>query len=100
MLKFLKKNRFLVIAIIGIVILFIVDISLAGKALENSFDNLVSMMLIIPPIFILIGLFDVWVERELMIKLMGVNSGPKGMIIAFFCLQSIRPGIMGMFLLK
>lgn len=81
---FMKKNRFIIIAVLGFIVLAIVDFSLSVKALEHSFDSLLSMLLVIPPIFVLIGLFDVWVEKETMIKLMGENSGAKGMIIAFF----------------
>jgi uncharacterized membrane protein YraQ (UPF0718 family) len=40
--------------------------------------------MIVPPIFVLIGLFDVWVDRETVIKLMGENSGFKGLALAFF----------------
>jgi uncharacterized membrane protein YraQ (UPF0718 family) len=84
MKKYIQKNKFLAIAIIGLIILTIVDIKLTYTALNHSFDNLIQMLLIVPPIFILIGLFDVWVERETVIKLMGENSGPKGMLLAFF----------------
>lgn len=79
-----KKNRFLILAIIGLLILTIVDFSLTLKALDHSLVSLMNMLLIIPPIFALIGLFDVWVERETMIKLMGKSSGIKGLLIAFF----------------
>ena len=42
-----------------------------------------TMMLVIPPIFILLGLLDVWVPREKMIRYMGPGSGPKGGLLAF-----------------
>ena len=42
------------------------------------------MLSVIPPIFILLGLLDVWVQRETMIKLMGEKSGILGILIAFF----------------
>ena len=80
----MKKNKFLMVAIIGLIVLTIVDITLTYKALNHTLDNLISMLLIVPPIFLLIGLFDVWVERETVIKLMGENSGAKGMVLAFF----------------
>jgi uncharacterized membrane protein YraQ (UPF0718 family) len=41
------------------------------------------MMGVIPPIFILIGLLDVWVPKETMIKYMGDKSGSKGLAFAF-----------------
>lgn len=42
------------------------------------------MLSVIPPIFILLGLLDVWVQRETMIKLMGEKSGFIGVALAFF----------------
>jgi uncharacterized membrane protein YraQ (UPF0718 family) len=42
------------------------------------------MLKIVPPIFLMIGLLDIWVPRETMIKLMGEKSGPVGVLIAFF----------------
>jgi len=48
-----------------------------------SVDNLKQMLLVIPPIFILLGLLDVWVPRETMLKLMGKDSGLIGITIAF-----------------
>ncbi|HRZ65461.1 MAG TPA: permease, partial [Spirochaetia bacterium] len=41
------------------------------------------MLLVIPPIFILLGLLDVWVPREKMIRYMGEGSGVKGTVLAF-----------------
>ena len=41
------------------------------------------MLSVIPPIFILLGLLDVWVQRETMIKLMGEKSGVLGILMAF-----------------
>jgi uncharacterized membrane protein YraQ (UPF0718 family) len=41
------------------------------------------MLLVLPPIFILIGLLDVWIPKETMIRLMGEGSGFKGILLAF-----------------
>jgi uncharacterized membrane protein YraQ (UPF0718 family) len=41
------------------------------------------MLLVVPPIFLLLGLMDVWVPRETLMKFMGPGSGLKGPIIAF-----------------
>ena len=84
MVKYIKKNKFLGISIISLIVLTIFDVHLTIKALDNALDNLLNMLLIVPPIFLLIGLFDVWIERETVIKLMGENSGIKGMALAFF----------------
>lgn len=42
-----------------------------------------TMLLVIPPIFVLLGLFDVWVPREKMMRFMGPGSGVKGGVLAF-----------------
>ncbi len=84
MLKFVKNNKFLVLSIVLLVIITFIDIRLTYQAFENTWNQVISMLLIVPPIFVLIGLFDVWVDRETVIKLMGENSGLKGMALAFF----------------
>ena len=53
------------------------------KALELTRDNLAEMLSFLPPIFVLLGLMDVWVERETMMKYMGEGSGIRGMLLAF-----------------
>lgn len=56
---------------------------IGGDSLRISGANALEMLTIIPPIFILLGLLDVWVERETMIKFMGGGSGIRGGVIAF-----------------
>jgi len=46
-------------------------------------NNLVEMLTIVIPIFILLGLLDVFIGRETMMKYMGDGAGPKGALIAF-----------------
>lgn len=82
-MKFVNKNKFLVISIIALVVISFIDIKLTYQSFENTWDQLKAMLLIVPPIFLLIGLFDVWVPRETIIRLMGANSGIKGMSLAF-----------------
>lgn len=55
-----------------------------NKALKITWSNMLEMLAVIPPIFILLGLLDVWVERETMMKYMGEKSGIIGIAIAFF----------------
>jgi uncharacterized membrane protein YraQ (UPF0718 family) len=42
------------------------------------------MLKIVPPIFLMIGLLDIWVPKETMIRFMGEKSGLVGIFIAFF----------------
>ncbi len=84
MINFVMKNKFLVISIILLIIFTIIDINYTYRSLENTWNQILSMLIIVPPIFILIGLFDAWVPRETVINLMGKESGLKGMALAFF----------------
>lgn len=55
------------------------------------------MLLVIPPIFVLLGLLDVWVPRETMIKYMGEGSGIKGVILAFLIGSAAAGPLYGAF---
>jgi uncharacterized membrane protein YraQ (UPF0718 family) len=83
-LTFVKQNKFLVISLVLLIAMAIVDLSLAWRALQNTGNQILSMLLIVPPIFVLIGLFDVWVPRETIIEHLGDESGFKGMVLSFF----------------
>jgi len=55
-----------------------------GKlSLTNTVSNFKEMLSVLPPIFILLGLLDVWVDRATMMKYTGKGSGIKGVLIAF-----------------
>jgi uncharacterized membrane protein YraQ (UPF0718 family) len=80
----LKRYRLFIILLVVNVGLVIVRPALGWEAAEITGKNLLEMLSVLPPIFILLGLLDVWVERDLMIKLMGEKSGFIGILIAFF----------------
>lgn len=84
MMKFVKRYRFFIIlAAINIGILIVYP-AIGQKSLKITWSNALEMLSIIPPVFVLLGLLDVWVQRETMIKLMGDKSGLVGMGLAFF----------------
>lgn len=58
--------------------------SMGRKAFQLTGSHILEMLSVLPPIFILLGLLDVWVKRETMIKYMGDNSGMVGVLLAFF----------------
>lgn len=55
------------------------------------------MFLVIPPIFILLGLLDVWIPRETMIRFMGNDSGIKGIILSFILGSAAAGPLYGAF---
>ncbi len=57
--------------------------TLAPVAGASLLEQARTMLLVVPPIFLLLGLMDVWVPRETMTRFMGPGSGLKGPILAF-----------------
>lgn len=55
----------------------------AADAVGTIGYSLREMVLVIPPIFVLLGLLDVWIPRETLIRYMGRGSGVRGTAIAF-----------------
>jgi uncharacterized membrane protein YraQ (UPF0718 family) len=82
--KFLKRYKiFLILAALNLVI-GLVSPEIGKESLRLTKSNVLEMLSIIPPIFVLLGLLDVWVKRETMVKYMGKGSGIVGSFIAFF----------------
>lgn len=82
--KLLKRYRlFFVLAAANAVLVFALP-EVGMRSLELSWQNLLQMLAVVPPVFILLGLLDVWVKKDTMIRLMGEESGLLGILIAFF----------------
>ena len=52
------------------------------KALSLLGENILVVLGILPPVFILLGLFDVWIPRERVAPHMGEDSGLKGTVLS------------------
>ena len=79
---FLKRYKFfLFLTIINILLILFCPV-VGSTSIEISIKSLMEMFIIVPPIFLLLGLFDVWVPRETIIRLMGENSGLLGISLA------------------
>ncbi len=83
MRKFIKRYFIAMISLIFFVSFSIIFVSYRDKAMATMVFQIRTMVLVIPPIFILLGLMDVWVPREKMIKYMGPESGFVGGLLAF-----------------
>lgn len=57
--------------------------AVAGRSSTVALNYLNEMFLIIPPVFVLMGLLEVWVPKEKIKQLMGSGSGLKGMFFSF-----------------
>ena len=83
MKKVIRKYKFLIAVLALNLLILAVSPKTGIAAFCFTQRYLLNFVLILTPIFILIGLMDVWVERELMIRIMGNRSGLRGALIAF-----------------
>jgi len=78
-----KKWLPLWLTLAGFGLMALISFSLFQKAAELSFVSLQEMLFVIPPVFVLMGILDVFVEREKVMKWLGHGSGFKGTALAF-----------------
>ena len=67
------------------------------KAVDTAVAGTWEMLSILPPIFVLLGLLDVWVPRQTMIRFMGPGSGVRGASIAFLLGSAAAGPLYGAF---
>lgn len=77
-----RRYAFLLVMVACLIALLIADTGRGVNALDTTWFTVSEMLLVIPPIFVLLGLLDVWVPRETMVKYMGEGSGLKGILLA------------------
>lgn len=82
MKKIIKKYWFISTVLLVIIITSFIDFNKSVQILELSWQNTLTMLSLVPPIFILIGLLDVFISKELMMKHMGPDSGILGFVYA------------------
>jgi len=81
----------------GIGILTLFNRQIGFKALTISANSFKEMLFVIPPVFVLLGLLDVWVPRETMIKYMGEGSGLKGIVLSILLGSAAAGPLYGAF---
>lgn len=92
------KRYFKVFVILLITLsLYLVNNELGAKAMDVTSYTLKEMFLILPPIFVLLGLLDVWVPRDTMVKYMGEGSGIKGVLLSIFIGSAAAGPLYGAF---
>lgn len=70
-----------IILIIAIILLSIFP-DRKEPVINTLWDYFVEMMLILPAVMVILGLFAVWVSKEIVIKHLGKASGIKGIFLA------------------
>lgn len=97
MKKLLKRYRAFIVVLLAVLALTVFNYELGSKALSITANSIGEMLLVIPPVFILLGLLDIWVPRETMVKYMGEGSGLKGILLSIFIGSAAAGPLYGAF---
>lgn len=97
MIPILKRYRAFLIVLLAVLILTFINKSLGKEIIGITSFSLKEMIQVIPPIFLLLGLLDVWVPKETMTKFMGEGSGLKGILLAMFIGSAAAGPLYGAF---
>ncbi|WP_072908262.1 permease [Anaerobranca californiensis] len=94
-----KGNRYTIIyfSLLLLFALAIYNITFAKQAVSLSLNSFKQLVLVLPPIFIILGLLDVWVPKETMVKFMGKEAGLLGIALAFFLGSAAAGPLYGAF---
>ena len=80
----LRDTFFLIAIIIFTIILLFFYPEKTEPVTTISWDYFLEMILILPAVLVIMGLFSVWVSDETIIKYLGKSSGLKGILLALF----------------
>jgi len=93
----IKRYAFFLVTAALLIVLYLVSPTQGETAALMTGKSLLEMLTIIPPIFLLLGLLDVWVPRELLIRHMGPGSGLRGVLLAILIGSAAAGPLYGAF---
>jgi uncharacterized membrane protein YraQ (UPF0718 family) len=96
-MKLIKRYTFFLITLAVLIIITIINVKLGIKSIGIIGSSFKEMILVIPPVFILLGLLDVWVPRDTIVKYMGEDSGIVGILLAIIIGSSAAGPLYGAF---
>lgn len=91
--KVAMRYSFFLILLFVLSALFFINSNIAINTFESAKSSFLQMLSVLPPIMILLGLMDVWIPRETLVKYMGDNSGILGIFFSML-LGSLAAGPM------
>ncbi|QVK17666.1 permease [Mycoplasmatota bacterium] len=96
-MNIVKRYRFFIVTLVALGLVFFINREIGLKAINVTGYSFKEMALVIPPVFVLLGLLDIWIPRETMIKYMGEESGVKGIVLAFLIGSAAAGPLYGAF---
>ncbi|HSM91275.1 MAG TPA: permease [Anaeromyxobacteraceae bacterium] len=91
MIATLKRLRFVLAMAAVLALVAVISPRSARAALGGSLQGTRDMLALLPPVFLLTGLLDVWVPREVIVKHVGAEAGLRGLLLPL-ALGSIAAG--------
>ena len=82
-LKKIKDNRFFVLVSLAYIALSLIKPSMGLDSVKNAAYYLKEMLLIMPVIFVLTALLDLWVPKDKIMRYLGQEAGAKGRGLSF-----------------
>ncbi len=81
--KKIKENLFLVIVAVAYIAMFIAKPAMGIASVKSSGYYIKEMLMIMPVIFVLTALLDLWVPKEKIMRYLGKDAKAKGVILSF-----------------
>lgn len=82
-IKKIKENLFLSIVALAYIIMFIAKPAMGIESVKSSGYYIKEMLMIMPVIFILTALLDMWVPKEKILRYLGKEAKAKGILLSF-----------------
>ncbi|MBI9095942.1 MAG: permease [Sphaerochaeta sp.] len=93
----LKKYRNLLVMVVILLGVTVFNLDFGKSVARITTMQLKEMALVIPPVFILLGLLDVWISKETMSRYMGEGSGLKGILLSILIGSAAAGPLYGAF---
>ncbi|THB62453.1 MAG: permease [Spirochaetaceae bacterium] len=97
LIRILLRYRAAIIAVLATAVFLALYPVYLPRVASSLRLQALTMLMVIPPIFILMGLLDVWVPKETMIQYMGQAAGIKGPLLAFLLGSAAAGPLYGAF---
>ena len=70
MKAFRRRYWSFLLTVVGLGVFFLLGAERGARAMSVTAYSMREMLLVIPPVFLLLGLLDVWVPRDVMVRYM------------------------------
>jgi uncharacterized membrane protein YraQ (UPF0718 family) len=83
MIKKIKENLALIVVALAYLLIFIIKPTMGVESVKSSAFYIKEMLMIMPVIFVLTALLDMWVPKEKIMQYLGKESKAKGLVLSF-----------------